>query len=362
MTSTARTVVASAPAKAILLGEHAVNREQPALATALDLRARCAVSARDDGGYSFRTRGHAESGSLEDVRRFRREIDDARATGDLGRIRSIAESDFFAPARYVLGHLLDEPSPAPAGLDAEWESPIPIGAGLGSGAAASAALAVAAGELAGVPPGPLETARLAWHGDVIAHGGVASGLDSGASALGGVVRYTLSAGPAAVPAPGPLPLVVADTGVVANTAAVNTRVREGLEARPWQAHLFPEIGLLADAATEAVGAGDLERLGRLMNLNQLALERLGVSCPELDALVEAALEAGALGAKLSGSGGGGIVVALVPPERSEAVAAATERAGGRAFALVAGVEGARVEAPPSGQDRPVASTGARGDR
>lgn len=337
------TVVASAPAKAILLGEHAVNREQPALATALDLRARCAVSAGDDGGYSFRSGDRAETGALDEARRFRREIDDARAAGDLARIRETAERDFFAPARYVLGHLVDELRPPPAGLDAEWESPIPIGAGLGSGAAASAALAVATAELAGAPLDPLETARLAWHGDVIAHGGVASGLDSGASALGGVVRYTLAGGPAAVPAPEPLPLVVADTCVVANTAAVNARVREGLEARPSQARLFPEIGLLADAATEAVGAGDLERLGRLMNLNQLALERLGVSCPEIDALVEAALEAGALGAKLSGSGGGGIVVALVPRERADDVAAATERAGGRAYALLAGVEGARVE-------------------
>jgi mevalonate kinase len=355
-------VIASAPAKAILLGEHAVNREHPALAAALGLRASCALRTRDGGGYSFGAGERRESGDLDDVRRFRADVDAARRSGALERIAEIAARDFFAPARYVLAELLERAPAKFGGLDAEWESPIPVGAGLGSGAAASAAFAVAAGELLGAPVERREAAELAWHGDVIAHGGVASGLDSGTSALGGVVRYTLADGPAQVPSPAPLPLVVADTGVVANTAAVNTRVREGLAARPWRAHLFTEIGLLAEAATKAVAAADLERLGRLMNLNQLVLERLGVSCPELDALVEAALEAGALGAKLSGSGGGGIAVMLVAPETAEAVAAATERAGGRSYVLAAGVEGAQVERTSPAQEGAATAAGARDDR
>jgi mevalonate kinase len=335
-------VVASAPAKAILLGEHAVNREQPALAVALDLRIRCTASARDDGAYSFRSEAHAESAALADVRAFRAEVDRAREAGDVVVLRELAERDFFAPARYVLGRLLDRAADF-GGLDVVWRSPIPVGAGLGSGAAASAALAVAAGTLQRKELPPREVAEVAWQGDVIAHGGIASGLDSGACALGGVVRYTLSGGPEPVPAPASLRLVVADTGVVANTAAVNGRVRERLAERPWRTHLFGEIGLLAEAAVEAVADGDLERLGRLMNLNQLVLERLGVSSPELATLVEAALEAGALGAKLSGSGGGGIVVALATPGGAHDVAAAAERAGGRAFVVDAAVEGARVE-------------------
>lgn len=338
-----RRAVASAPAKAILLGEHAVNREQPALATALDLRARCLAYARGDGRYSFRSDARTESGGLAEVRAFRAEVDRARGDGDVAGIRELAERDFFAPARYVLGQLLDRVAGEFRGVDAEWESPIPIGAGLGSGAAASAALVVAVGALQGREPSPREVADVAWQGDVIAHGGIASGLDSGACALGGVVRYTLAAGPEPVSAPGTLPLVVGDTGVVANTAAVNGRVRGSLAQRPWRAHLFGEIGLLAEAAAGALADGDLERLGRLMNLNQLVLERLGVSSPELDALVEAALEAGALGAKLSGSGGGGIVVALAAPGGTKAVAAAMEGAGGSSYVVGAAAEGARLE-------------------
>jgi mevalonate kinase len=59
------------------------------------------------------------------------------------------------------------------------------------------------------------------------------------------------------------------------------------------------------------------------------LEKIGVSCPELDRLIEAALRAGALGAKLSGSGGGGIMIALVTPETTMAVAQALRDAGAK---------------------------------
>ena len=39
-------IVSSAPGKVILFGEHAVNRHQPALATAIDLRVVCRASNR----------------------------------------------------------------------------------------------------------------------------------------------------------------------------------------------------------------------------------------------------------------------------------------------------------------------------
>jgi mevalonate kinase len=53
------------------------------------------------------------------------------------------------------------------------------------------------------------------------------------------------------------------------------------------------------------------------------LQELTVSCPELDALVLAARAAGAVGAKMSGTGRGGLMLALTPtPELQASVAAA----------------------------------------
>ena len=80
-----------------------------------------------------------------------------------------------------------------------------------------------------------------------------------------------------------------------------------------------------------------------MNLNQLVLEKIGVSCPELQALNRAALAAGAFGAKLSGSGGGGIMLALVSPEKKDAVTEAIAQAGGEPLTPPIAVAGARVE-------------------
>jgi mevalonate kinase len=137
--------------------------------------------------------------------------------------------------------------------------------------------------------------------------------------------------------------VIGDTLVQANTAEVNTHVRTWLTAHPARRHLFAEMGLLVQHALAALAADDLTAVGHLMNLNQLLLEKLGVSCPEIERLVEAALSVGALGAKLSGSGGGGIIIALTEPGRQSAVAEAIETAGGRSLVTVAGAPGVRVE-------------------
>jgi mevalonate kinase len=58
-----------------------------------------------------------------------------------------------------------------------------------------------------------------------------------------------------------------------------------------------------------------------MNRAHTLLAELGVSTPQLDALCDAAREAGAHGAKLTGGGGGGAVIAIAPRDREAAVLA-----------------------------------------
>jgi mevalonate kinase len=59
----------------------------------------------------------------------------------------------------------------------------------------------------------------------------------------------------------------------------------------------------------------------------MLLQEIGVSSPELDRLVQAARDAGALGAKLSGAGWGGVMLALVTETSGPSVAAALRAAG-----------------------------------
>lgn len=73
-----------------------------------------------------------------------------------------------------------------------------------------------------------------------------------------------------------------------------------------------------ERARDALLAGDAEELGRLMNAShQSCAHDYGISCPELDRLVEVAREAGALGARLTGAGFGGATVNLVPAAKAK---------------------------------------------
>jgi mevalonate kinase len=339
---TEATLVASAPAKVILLGGKGVNYGFPALVAAVGLRTYCALRPDRGEGYRFTYGERAETGDRASLDEFRRRVDVLREGKRYDEISALARQDFFAPVRYVLANVVERTGVL--GFEASWRSEIPVGSGLGSGAAAAAALATAALRVAGKTLPARDVAWLAWQGDVIAHGGVGTGLDSGASVLGGVVRYSLADGPAQVPVATPLPLVVGDTLLRASTATSNTASRNWLAEHPMRHHLMEEMGMLVTQAEAALCVGDLRTLGHLLNLNQLVKEKLGMSVPKIEQLVEAALGAGALGAKISGKGGGGIIVALAPPDGRAAVAQAIEAAGGKAIVPEVGVEGARVEA------------------
>jgi galactokinase len=87
------------------------------------------------------------------------------------------------------------------------------------------------------------------------------------------------------------------------------------------------------------GHPDRAALGRLLNLHQEQLrEGLAISTPKIDRMIDASLKAGALGAKINGSGGGGCMFAYAP-DCTEAVAEAIRRADGIPYIITPG-EGA----------------------
>ena len=91
------------------------------------------------------------------------------------------------------------------------------------------------------------------------------------------------------------------------------------------------------ARGRVVADGDVLALGPLMERNHSLLQEMGVSSPALDRLCQAARQAGALGAKLSGGGRGGNMIALVQPDAAQQMAEALLRAGAvRAFPTMIG--------------------------
>ena len=86
-------------------------------------------------------------------------------------------------------------------------------------------------------------------------------------------------------------------------------------------HVLGEAARVA-AAERALAAGDLSALGRLLDASHASgATDYESSTPAADALVGVAREGGALGARLMGAGFGGAVLALVERERTDALLA-----------------------------------------
>jgi galactokinase/mevalonate kinase-like predicted kinase len=146
-----------------------------------------------------------------------------------------------------------------------------------------------------------------------------------------------------VPHVSELPFILANTGVAHHSGAVHKPIRERwLEGDREVVDAYVRIGKLARDGKKALLARDWRLLGELMNENHDIQRALGGSGPENERLIQAALDAGAYGAKLAGAGQGGTIIALHP--EPESLVPALEKAGTRRFLHPAPNEGVRLEA------------------
>jgi len=129
-----------------------------------------------------------------------------------------------------------------------------------------------------------------------------------------------------------LPLVIVSTGIVRDSGDVHSVMRaKYLEEydqhercggeKPFMVRIMAEIGSTAWRGKIALLEGDWRTFGELMNENHRLVEEMMRYCGHAagagtaaNALIQAALDYGALGAKLTGAGGGGSIFALADPE------------------------------------------------
>ena len=91
-------------------------------------------------------------------------------------------------------------------------------------------------------------------------------------------------------------------------------------------HAITEMKRVLDCV-EALSSGDFVRVGQLMNQSHLSLrDDYNVSCAELNAAVEASLAAGALGSRMVGGGFGGSAIALIKASKTSSTISAVEKA------------------------------------
>ena len=323
-------VIASAPAKIILFGEHFVVYGEPAIVLAIDKRAYAKVENRDDKRLHLHSANLNLAGYFENGT-FKIEQGDAKeAKMKFEPVKLAAERVLEAYGKNV-------------GLNIEISSTVPVAAGLGSSAAVVAAVTAAVGALLDVKISKEDVFRITYEAEKIVHG-TPSGIDPAISTFGGALLFQIDTGFKPLDVKMDIPLVIGDTGVERLTRVQVEKVREAKEKYP---QVVDPIMLAAREivlrAIDAIKENDLDTLGDLMNINQALLYGVGVSDESLEWLINAAQKAGALGAKLTGAGGGGCMIALAKNENLEQVLEAIQKAGGRPFIARKTDEGVKIE-------------------
>ena len=139
-----------------------------------------------------------------------------------------------------------------------------------------------------------------------------------------------------------LPFVLAHTGVKHHSGSVHSSPRERwLAGDRAVIDAYTEIAALARTAKRALLSGDCELLASLMTRNHALVRDLGGSGDANEALIAAALNGGALSAKLAGAGGGGTILALTLD--ADRTVAALKSAGAEAILLPSPSPGLTVE-------------------
>lgn len=281
--------VSCAPGKVILVGEHAVVYGHPAIAVPVtQVQAQASVEA-----------GAAGQGTVI-------------VAADLDRriaLREAAEDDPLARTVRLTLELIKLARDPDVTITVT--STVPIARGMGSGAAVSTAIVRALARHFDYWLPSRAVSDLVYQTEVLYHG-TPSGIDNTVIAFEKPIFFVKGEGWEVFWVDTPFLLAVADTSIESSTREVVGDLRRRYQADPARyGPLLDRIGRTAVSARTAMEQGYMETLGHLMDENHALLQELGVSCPELDRLVVAAREGGALGAKLSGAGWGGNMIALV---------------------------------------------------
>ncbi len=318
-------IVSRAPGRICLFGEHQDYLGLPVIAAAIT-RYITVTGAPN----AFR---HLEI-SLPDVGASRRL--------ELGRrAEYVGERDYIGSGFNLAGQSLTQ------GYDIIVTGDIPQKAGCSSSSALTVAwvrwLLLASGDLRASVP--LEVARLAHQAEVVEFKEPGGMMDHFAAAFGGIVYVDTKPPYSCEYIDAKLDgLILCYSGEPKATLKVLQRTREKyVDAREKQGRgedLVAEDMLLLRAQEsnaaltrrgyDAVVVGDMIEVGRLLTEHHQNLRTLGVSTERIDHLLAVAMEAGALGGKVNGSGGGGCLFVLAPGKEDEVIDA-MNRAGSEAW-------------------------------
>jgi len=291
--------------KAILFGEHSVVYARPAIAIPVKcVKAQAVVYTKtDDPGVLY----------AKDINR-RIEFSDKENRATLARLLRKVVSLFGME-------------------DFNWKieisSTVPIGSGMGSSAAVATAIIRAMASALGKELSAEELSRLVYETETLYHGSP-SGIDNTVITMEKPVWFIQGEPPEVLKVGRPFTIVLGNTGRPSRTKDVVNTVRYRWKSEPEKFEaLFDEIAQITRRGRKALETGNISEIGSLMDKNHELLKAMGVSSSHLDRLVNAARNAGALGAKLTGSGKGGVMIALAKSDNAKNIGDALRRAGAK---------------------------------
>ena len=297
----------SAFGKTILIGDQFVLKEVPAIVSAIPFETIAQVEKLDEG----------EGWILEDNRNEvpgYREKKKKDQVGSINRILKVMKIDAKkTPIKITYGGTLL------------------AGSGVGASAASCVSLARALNDEFKLGLSIEEINHVGWEGEFAYHG-TPSGVDNTASTYGGIIFYRIIKGEKTfekIPLKEPIEIVLANSGITADTKLMGTIVKKNQEVDPELfASRLKTITAQAHEMKQALEAYDLERVGKLMTENHGIVREMGYSHEILDYLCKLGLEKGALGTKVTGGGMGGYMSSLTPgKDLQEAVAKTFENEG-----------------------------------
>ncbi|WP_270513878.1 mevalonate kinase [Streptococcus mutans] len=286
-----------ASGKIILMGEHAVVYGQPAIAIPFSAVETVAEVKED---------GEALTVTCEFY------------DGLVHKMPEILESLKHA-IRFSLYRIGAPQDPA---IHIDIHSTIPAERGMGSSAAVAVAIARSLFNFYGKVLTDKELWEIVQSSEKIAHGNP-SGIDTVTTSGKSPVFFVKDQPIEQLSINMDAYLIVADTGQTGQTLKAIQSVKALLSKVTYQIdslsdpkQAINELGQLTKLAKEALLNNYILELGEVMNQAHQLLASLTVSNQTLDRLAQAARQAGALGAKLTGGGRGGCLIALAKDKES----------------------------------------------
>ena len=288
--------------KIILLGEHFVVYGLPALVTALDLKTYAQVREYNLNKLIF--------------------------------IDNRPKAPGYCPTKKIefdqlLENILSFSGVTQRNLEVTFSGSLPVTCGgIGSSAAVATSFARAINSKFNLGLSDEQINQMAFVGEKAVHG-TPSGIDNTAATFGGVIKFYKQNLYSKLNIKKSVEIVIVDSGKRTNTKRVIADVKSFLDKNPEKSReLFSKYESIFTQGINSLENEDLKLLGHCMNENHRLLQELGVSCTELDFIVQRARLLGAWGAKLTGTGQGGLSVFLTP-ERAlqESVAEYFKKAG-----------------------------------